>query len=682
MSGYNVNVRTRIRSRLDDLEGRQIIQGNFNQISCDELLVNNITGSNGYFNQIISSNTNVDNINLTGNLDITGSINIYGNINQTGGYYNYNDVPIDNSFYPNISSASSIKALSAFSNRTITLNQPSLNSIEWSPKLSLFASIGQQGLEGRLITSPNAVDWTVRNNYVVFINNVTCISLTNCNNGVGNIITCTSTAGLATGTNLRTSGSVTTTDPFVTQIIDGVSFITSSLIPGLLNTTLLTNCFTCTNNTGLIIGMSVSGYSGGPGALSGRSCIAIPSSTQFILSNNRSWTNVSCTADKAYQGMIWCDNLNGIGYFIAGATNAESDNQQILTSTDGITWTRRNTPIGYSVIGNFAYSPSLRRVVGLAASNGYIYSDDGINWNAVSRPDPLFSAFYAIEWSPELNIFVAAANGGTTTKGVQTSPDGINWTSRTAPVIGGSNAMSWSPELGIFCVVGGTTPVKNVMISKDGINWDNNYSTPVNLGYRAMSWSPQLRLFVAVSNNRYTYSFDGKTWTMGTTPTGSGFKALTYSPELGFFVAAGNGSSLTSVSDAVATTTLKGLPPTSFNVFDSSFNNISELGLWSFQSFGRGVPVTKTADFSVQPGENWIIVNRSATTTVTLPTASLWTGRELMFKTVQNQLVISNANDVVQLDGSGPSNSILPNIAGRWVTLVSNGTNWEIQDSS
>ena len=56
MSGYNVNTRTLIRSRLNELDGRQVLQGNFNQISTDELIFNSMTGTSGYFNQIKSDN--------------------------------------------------------------------------------------------------------------------------------------------------------------------------------------------------------------------------------------------------------------------------------------------------------------------------------------------------------------------------------------------------------------------------------------------------------------------------------------------------------------------------------------------------------------------------------------------------------------------------------------------------
>jgi hypothetical protein len=101
-------------------------------------------------------------------------------------------------------------------------------------------------------------------------------------------------------------------------------------------------------------------------------------------------------------------------------------------------------------------------------------------------------------------------------------------------------------------------------------------------------------------------------------------------------------------------------------------------------SFSRGAPVTKTGDFTVAATENWLIVNNaSANTTVTLPTASTNTGRELMLKNLSGTYtVISNASNVVPLAGGAAGTAILPATAGAWCTLVSDGTNWIIMQAN
>ncbi|CAN7598603.1 hypothetical protein LJR234_004629 [Mesorhizobium amorphae] len=95
--------------------------------------------------------------------------------------------------------------------------------------------------------------------------------------------------------------------------------------------------------------------------------------------------------------------------------------------------------------------------------------------------------------------------------------------------------------------------------------------------------------------------------------------------------------------------------------------------------FGRGSPIVKTADFTVAITENWLINNKAAANcTVTLPAASSFPGREIMLTNRQAFTVISASSNVVPLAGGAAGTAILAATAGRWATLVSDGTNWLI----
>lgn len=88
-------------------------------------------------------------------------------------------------------------------------------------------------------------------------------------------------------------------------------------------------------------------------------------------------------------------------------------------------------------------------------------------------------------------------------------------------------------------------------------------------------------------------------------------------------------------------------------------------------------PATKTADFTVAAGEKWLINNKSGSScTVTLPSASTNTGRELHFQNYQAQTLVSASSNVVPLAGGSAGTAILQAVAGANATLVSNGTNW------
>jgi hypothetical protein len=99
-------------------------------------------------------------------------------------------------------------------------------------------------------------------------------------------------------------------------------------------------------------------------------------------------------------------------------------------------------------------------------------------------------------------------------------------------------------------------------------------------------------------------------------------------------------------------------------------------------SIGRGAPVTKTGNFTVGIAENWLICNGTGTITVTLPTASAWIGREIMIKTIAAFTVISASSNVVPLAGGAAGTAILAATAGRFATLVSDGTNWIIMEAN
>ncbi len=103
------------------------------------------------------------------------------------------------------------------------------------------------------------------------------------------------------------------------------------------------------------------------------------------------------------------------------------------------------------------------------------------------------------------------------------------------------------------------------------------------------------------------------------------------------------------------------------------------LGAADAESLRRRAPVTQTLSFSVGVADNWNICNGGASITVTLPTAGVPNiGREIMIKTIAAQTVVSASSNVVPLVGGAAGTAILAATAGKWATLVSDGTNWVI----
>jgi len=303
-----------------------------------------------------------------------------------------------------------------------------------------------------------------------------------------------------------------------------------------------------------------------------------------------------------------------LGIFVAVANkNTNDDTHKVMTSSDGIIWTL-GTSIAKNNWSSVCWSPELHLFVAVASSgeNGIMTSSNGINWQEISNYldnttsvcwSPELGIFVAVGedtlltstdgtnwntilvktnnwnsvcWSPELGIFVAVASS-IYNNGVITSPDGMVWTSGITPGTG-CDSVCWSPELGIFVAVASAID-SSVMISSDGINWIITAKT--GLYFNSVCWSPHLGIFVAIGNKGLMTSTNGTTWIIGSTIYDD-WQNICWSPELGIFVAVAVYGDLKIIDNKVMTSSLKGRPPTSYNVFDSSFNKIDENGKWTF----------------------------------------------------------------------------------------------------
>lgn len=111
----------------------------------------------------------------------------------------------------------------------------------------------------------------------------------------------------------------------------------------------------------------------------------------------------------------------------------------IYSTTDGISWTLRDTLGGAGFGGQVVYAASLGRFVAISNFRQTFESTDGITWvqtinDLVSKG---FSSLNGISlaWSPVVNRFVVLAHQftqGATTDRVATSDDGITWTLRNS----------------------------------------------------------------------------------------------------------------------------------------------------------------------------------------------------------------------------------------------------------
>jgi len=91
-------------------------------------------------------------------------------------------------------------------------------------------------------------------------------------------------------------------------------------------------------------------------------------------------------------------------------------------------------------------------------------------------------------------------------------------------------------------------------------------------------------------------------------------------------------------------------------------------------------PVTKTASFTLADDETFVVANgASANVTVTLPAANISAGRVVVIKNLSGTYtVISAGSNVKPLASGTAGTAILAATAGKWATLVCDGTDWVI----
>lgn len=303
-------------------------------------------------------------------------------------------------------------------------------------------------------------------------------------------------------------------------------------------------------------------------------------------------TQTTPNSTNDWSSICWSPKL---GLFCAVSYGGAS--QRIMTSPNGTAWTLRTSPVADVVYGDICWGEEIGLFVavaygGIDNNKAVMTSPDGINWTNQSTPTTTPASYIiwtGVCWSAELKLFVAVGNGGK----CMTSPDGVSWTMRTLPNTNNYFGVCWSPQLGLFCAVA-SSGTSRVITSADGFNW-NERTTNTNNWYK-VCWSAELGLFCAVAQSgtdRIMTSPDGITWTTRTS-TFVGY-SICWSPELGLFCSS-NASSGTN-TQRILTSSFKGRPPSSYNMFNCSSNRVDENGLWSMTL--NEVRSTLTAQSSV-----------------------------------------------------------------------------------
>jgi hypothetical protein len=116
-----------------------------------------------------------------------------------------------------------------------------------------------------------------------------------------------------------------------------------------------------------------------------------------------------------------------------------------------------------------------------------------------------------------------------------------------------------------------------------------------------------------------------------------------------------------------------------------SNTNTNQSSLVSIGALTRGAPTTiniTMSPYTISKSNNWIICNSTTDPiTITLPSGPDNIGRELMFKNIGSNQVISLSNNIIPLTSIIATSTIL-SAGPTWATLVYDGTTWIIMQGS
>jgi hypothetical protein len=165
----------------------------------------------------------------------------------------------------------------------------------------------------------------------------------------------------------------------------------------------------------------------------------------------------------------------------------------ILTSPNGVTWTKRNT----RVIDEFrSVTWTGTQLVAAGLYGGIATSPDGVTWAAQVSGTTVHLA--SIVWMG--NQLVAVGDNGI----ILTSPNGINWTVRNSGTTGNLSSIMWANNQ--LVAVGDV-----IITSPDGVTWTKRSSA---VGLRSVTWTGNQFVAVGYGGNGsiVMVSPDGMTW--------------------------------------------------------------------------------------------------------------------------------------------------------------------------
>lgn len=224
-----------------------------------------------------------------------------------------------------------------------------------------------------------------------------------------------------------------------------------------------------------------------------------------IAYGNGYWVAGGGSTKVAYStdGITWTQKTTGITgttvYSIAygnGLWVAQNDVGAIWTATDPTgTWTSRTSTVAQAGVQSVHYSTGVPIWVagfdGGSTTNALASSTDGLTWTARNSASAINQFFADCVFSSNSTVVVNVARlSGATTMFAETSTNGTSWTNRTLADINQSTCKIASDDSGLFCLIGPKSQT-----SSDGVTWTDRGTINASItgGICHSSGTPSIR---------------------------------------------------------------------------------------------------------------------------------------------------------------------------------------------
>lgn len=238
--------------------------------------------------------------------------------------------------------------------------------------------------------------------------------------------------------------------------------------------------------------------------------------------DSNTWTKVHSTGGL---NVIWVSELS---LFVVLGT------YYVITSSDGTTWTQRDFPSGAPNFQAIAWSPEQGKMIAVSeatnSEGNIISSTDGITWTRSNDlPTSGGGRGEDIIWAPGLSKWVTCGTGG-----FRISSDGVTWTKVGTPpgVAKNPHSVTYNPSDGSLSATVGITGSSSRAIlqsTNGGTSWVKISEVETNGSIATIDWIDDLGMYILTSTYNNKKSFDLLKFTTivggGSGPNGLGWGA-------------------------------------------------------------------------------------------------------------------------------------------------------------